>query len=120
MHSGIEIGLKKHATILDQPRKKRLGSTTTQHAYSPSLPFLPAHLSHIEASKPRKKDRDLGRSTNLVVLLGGFFSRCSSCSQHAPVHHFASWATSRGLPTFLDPRGPRAHISCSPIRLSSP
>ncbi len=69
MHSGIEIGLKKHAAILDQPRKKRLGSTTTQHAYSPSLPFLPGHLSHIEASKPRKKDCDLGRSTNLVVLL---------------------------------------------------
>src|SRR5258708_21720012 len=40
--------------------------------------------------------------------LGGswrIFSRRSSCSQHAPVHRFASWATSRGLPTFWIPVG---------------
>src|SRR5258708_20175875 len=36
---------------------------------------------------------------------GGIFSRRSLCSQHAPVHHFASWATSRGLPTFWIPVG---------------
>src|SRR5258708_4137625 len=36
---------------------------------------------------------------------GGFFLRCSSCSQHAPVHRFASWATSHGLPTFWIPVG---------------
>jgi len=36
---------------------------------------------------------------------GGFFSCCSLCSQHAPVHRFASWATSHGLPTFWIPVG---------------
>src|SRR5258708_3514442 len=36
---------------------------------------------------------------------GGFFSRRSFCSQHAPVHHFPSLATSRGLPTFWIPLG---------------
>ncbi|SRR5258708_7587513 len=33
------------------------------------------------------------------------FSRCSSCSQHAPVHRFPSWATSRGLLNFWIPVG---------------
>src|SRR5260370_18546251 len=33
------------------------------------------------------------------------FSRCSSCPQHAPVHRFASWATSRGLSKFWIPVG---------------
>src|SRR5260370_17848852 len=32
-------------------------------------------------------------------------SLCSVCSQHAPVQRFASWATSRGLPTFWIPVG---------------
>src|SRR5260221_8675984 len=36
---------------------------------------------------------------------GRFFSCCSLCSQHAPVHHFASWATLCGLPTFWIPMG---------------
>ncbi len=39
------------------------------------------------------------------------FLRYSSCSQHAPVHRFASWATSRGLPNFWIPVGlvPTSH-----------
>src|SRR5258708_29446004 len=45
------------------------------------------------------------RRLESTVHRGGFFSRCSSCSQHAPVHRFASWATSRGLPTFWIPVG---------------
>ena len=36
------------------------------------------------------------------------------------MHCFASWATSRGLLNLLDPRGPRARISCPLIRLRLP
>src|SRR5258707_13373645 len=64
----------------------------------------------------------LARAKANSALRHGGFSRAAAslCSQHVPVHRFASSATSRGLPNFLDPRGPRADISCSPIRLSSP
>ena len=54
-------------------------------------------------------------STQCTLGDGGkvwrIFSRCSSCSQHAPVHRFASWATSRGLPNFWIPVGlvPTSH-----------
>ncbi len=69
-----------------------------------------------------KKRLHLARAKANSALRHGGFSRAAAslCSQHVPVHRFASSATSRGLPNFLDPRGPRAHISCSPIRLSSP
>src|SRR5229473_3227324 len=56
-------------------------------------------------------DRDLsncGHASNFKRTYqehGRFFSCCSSCSQHTPVHHFTSWATSCGLPTFWIPVG---------------
>src|SRR5229473_1962261 len=49
--------------------------------------------------------RQQSRATSHLRGSGRFFSRCSSCSQHAPVHRFASWATSRCLPTFWIPMG---------------
>src|SRR5229473_5940949 len=49
--------------------------------------------------------RQQSRATSHLRGSGRFFSRCSSCSQHAPVHRFASWATSRCLPTFWIPVG---------------
>ena len=58
---------------------------------------------------------------NSALHHGGFSHAAASlCSQHILVHCFASLATSHGLPNFLDPRGPCAHISCSPICLSLP
>src|SRR5258707_7167500 len=53
------------------------------------------------------------RRLESTVHPGGFFSRCSSCSQHAPVHRFASWATSRGLPTFGSPWASCSHLVLS-------
>jgi len=47
------------------------------------------------------------------------FSRCSPFSQHTPVHCFASWAH-LVWPCLIFGCGPRACISCSPIRFPLP
>ena len=102
-----------HPRIPTCPHCWRLGTTPEAEV---RLGFIHHNLMLV------KKRLHLARAKANSALRHGGFSRAAAslCSQHVPVHRFASSATSRGLPNFLDPRGPRAHILCSPIRLSSP
>ncbi len=94
-------------------------------AYWHSLPFYPAshlgqhyhtyllpyrwhgswHPHQVLTKMESLNTRQQSQATSHLRGSGRFFSCCSLCSQHAPVHHFASWATLCGLPTFWIPMG---------------
>src|SRR5229473_6641067 len=86
------------------------GGTHTQAICSITYPIV--IVTNFVDNHPHLGLGPLTHHPNLILFAaregyttGGFFLCCSSCSQHTPVHRFASWATSHGLPTFWIPVG---------------